>query len=202
LRDFKFGLAHTDFKERKLLAGIVEITEIFENSFMPNWTVVTTCGMSDIYKHPEEYNLEHSGDEDDTRFYLGLVREFSPKKVLELGCGTGRITLPLALEGGRGGALTVVGLKAEESRAHIDSETRRRLSYVKADMLTWRADTPFDLILIPCGSLSHILELEAQIRLFRQCFRNLTDGGRLIVGVNMPTMLLIWTRSISRRVAQ
>ena len=151
--------------------------------------------MSDIYKHPEEYDLEHSGQDEDTEFYLRLVRIVRPRRVLELGCGTGRITLPLAREGVRQG-FAVVGLdnevemlrKAEESRAQTDEESRGRLSYVKGDMLTWRADTPFDLILIPCGSLSHILELEDQIRLFRRCYENLRFGGRFVVEVMMPNM--------------
>lgn len=151
--------------------------------------------MSDIYKHPEEYDLEHSGHDEDTEFYLRLVRILKPRRVLELGCGTGRITLPLAREGVRQG-FAVVGLdnepemlrRAEESRAQTDEESRRALSYVKGDMLTWRSDTPFDLILIPCGSLSHILEIEAQIRLFRQCYENLLSGGRFVVEVIMPNM--------------
>src|SRR5690242_18263980 len=52
--------------------------------------------MSDLYKHPEEYDREHLGDDEDIGFYLSLSRRLAPRKVLELGCGTGRITLPLA----------------------------------------------------------------------------------------------------------
>ena len=48
--------------------------------------------MSDLYKHPEEYDREHLGDDEDIGFYLSLSRRLAPRKVLELGCGTGRIT--------------------------------------------------------------------------------------------------------------
>jgi SAM-dependent methyltransferase len=151
--------------------------------------------MSDIYKRPEEYDLEHHGDDEDTSFYLALARDLRPRRILELGCGTGRITLPLARQGVRDG-FAVVGLdnqpemlrRAVQSRDQADPDTRRGLSYVKADMLTWRSDSPFDLILIPCGSLSHVLELEAQIRLFRRCYDNLAPGGRFVAEVNMPNM--------------
>jgi SAM-dependent methyltransferase len=45
------------------------------------------------------------GDDEDVGFYLSLSRKLAPRKVLELGCGTGRITLPLAQLG-----FDVVGL--------------------------------------------------------------------------------------------
>src|ERR1700720_4665789 len=61
--------------------------------------------MSDLYKHHEQYDREHLGDEEDISFYLSLSRRLEPRKVLELGCGTGRITLPLAQLG-----FDVVGL--------------------------------------------------------------------------------------------
>jgi ubiquinone/menaquinone biosynthesis C-methylase UbiE len=82
--------------------------------------------MSDLYKHPEEYDREHLGDDEDIGFYLSLTRRLAPRKVLELGCGTGRITLPLAQLD-----FDVVGLdnqpemlqKAEERRRQAPSES-------------------------------------------------------------------------------
>jgi ubiquinone/menaquinone biosynthesis C-methylase UbiE len=65
--------------------------------------------MGELYKHPEEYDLEHLGDSDDIDFYVSLARKLKPRRILELGCGTGRITLPLAEEGARLG-FEVVGL--------------------------------------------------------------------------------------------
>ena len=64
--------------------------------------------MSELYKHPEEYDLEHLGDSEDVEFYVSLVQRLRPLKVLELGCGTGRITLPLAEQAARLG-FEVVG---------------------------------------------------------------------------------------------
>jgi SAM-dependent methyltransferase len=151
--------------------------------------------MSDIYKHPEEYDLEHLGDEEDIAFYVSLARRLRPRKVLELGCGTGRITLPLANEGVKSG-FDVIGLdtasemlkKAEEQRDDASPELKKRLTFVKGDMRTWADDSSFDLILIPCGSMSHVLELASQIEIFKRCHSNLRVGGRFVVEVNMPNM--------------
>ncbi len=151
--------------------------------------------MSDIYRHPDEYDLEHLGDEEDIRFYVSLLRTLRPRRILELGCGTGRITLPMAQEAARSGC-EVIGLdnqsemleQAEQNRARLSSEARARLRFVAGDMRTFCVDSPVDLIVIPCSSLSHVLELEDQIAVFQRCYENLTPGGRFMVEVTMPNL--------------
>jgi SAM-dependent methyltransferase len=147
--------------------------------------------MSDLYKHPEQYDREHLGDEEDVAFYLSLSRRLAPRKVLELGCGTGRITLPLAQLG-----FEVVGVdnqlemlqKAEERRLQAPSEIRERLRFLEGDMRTWAADSDFDLILIPASSITHVLSLEDQLAVWKTCHDNLRPGGRLLVEATMPNM--------------
>jgi SAM-dependent methyltransferase len=151
--------------------------------------------MSDIYRHPEEYDLEHIGDEEDIGYYVSLLRTLRPRRILELGCGTGRITLPLATEAARNNC-EVIGLdnqpqmleQAEQNRARMSSEARDRLRFVAGDMRTFCAEPKVDLIVIPCSSMSHVLELEDQIAVFKRCYENLTPGGRFMVEVTMPNM--------------
>jgi SAM-dependent methyltransferase len=145
--------------------------------------------MSDLYKHPEEYDREHLGDDEDIGFYLSLSRRLAPRKVLELGCGTGRITLPLAQLG-----FDVIGLdnqpemlqKAEERRLQAASEIRDRVHFIKGDMRTWSSARDFDLILIPASSITHVHSLEDQLAVWKTCHENLRPGGRLLVEVTMP----------------
>jgi SAM-dependent methyltransferase len=151
--------------------------------------------MSHLYEHPEEYNLEHLGDDEDIGFYLSIVRRFRPSRVLELGCGTGRITLPLAAAGAELG-FDVVGLdsqpqmleKAGELAREAPENVRQRLTLTGGDMRTWRPDRNFDLIVIPCSSIAHVLRLDDQIEVWRRCHDNLLPDGRFIVEVNMPNM--------------
>jgi SAM-dependent methyltransferase len=151
--------------------------------------------MSDLYRHPEEYDLEHLGDSEDVEFYVSLVRRLQPRKVLELGCGTGRITLPLAEQGAQL-AFDVTGLDtqaemletAKKRQLEAPPKVRERLRLIQGDMRTWQSEPAFDLIVIPCSSISHLLTLQDQLTVWNQCRRNLRPGGRFVVEITMPNM--------------
>ncbi len=149
--------------------------------------------MTDLYRRPDEYDLEHVGDEEDVIFYVGLAKSMKAKSVLELGCGTGRITLPLAEEGARSG-FSVVGLDSEanmlkqgrDKARRMPAAARKQLKLVHGDMRKWRGREPFDLIVVPCASITHLLDLNDQLDVWRQAFQNLAPGGRFVVETVMP----------------
>ena len=148
-----------------------------------------------IYQRPEDYDLEHVGDTEDVDFFVDQVTRLKPKRVLELACGTGRVTLPLAEAGAKQG-FVVVGMElvsemlvaAEQRCKSASSDTCAHLSFVHGDMRMWRADKPFDLILTPCSSVCHLLTLEDQLATWRSAYDNLVPGGRFIVDVTMPDL--------------
>ena len=149
--------------------------------------------MVQLYRRPDEYDLEHLGEDEDIQFYVGLARSLKPKSVLELACGTGRITIPLAEEGARSG-YSVVGLDTEpamlrqagQKAKKLPAAVRNRLSLVKGDMRTWARSELFDLIVIPCSSISHVLELRDQLSIWERARKNLSPGGRFVVETTMP----------------
>ena len=148
-----------------------------------------------IYQRPEDYDLEHVGDTEDIEFFISLLVRQRPRRVLELACGNGRVTLPLARAGAEHG-FDVVGLElvpemleAAQSRVKgAESAVRDRLTLVQGDMRTWRAGEPFDVIATPCSSVCHLLTLEDQLAAWHSAFENLVPGGRFIVDVTMADL--------------
>lgn len=145
-----------------------------------------------IYRRPDDYDLEHEGDTEDVAFFVELPARLRPRRVLELACGSGRVTLPLAEAGG----FDVVGLELNpdmlaEARARREAASppvQKRLTLVEGDMRSWRGEQPFDLVLSPCSSMCHLLALEDQLAAWRNSHANLAPGGRFVVDVSMADL--------------
>src|SRR5262249_39765141 len=122
---------------------------------------------SEIYARPDVYDMEHEGDgNQDAHFFARLLARERPRRVLELACGTGRVTFTLA---GRLSRAEIVGVDsssemlgaAAAARDAAESSVRQRVSFVKGDMRDWRGSRDaFDAIVIACCSVSHLLTLD------------------------------------------
>jgi SAM-dependent methyltransferase len=151
--------------------------------------------MEAIYDRPGDYDLEHEGDDEDVAFYLGLLDRWQPRRVMELAAGSGRVTIPLARHAAARG-IQVVGLEREgpmleeasRKSAELDEEARGCLTFMTGDMREWRTEQPFDLVITPCSSLSHLLTLDDQIAAWRCAWDGLAAGGRFVVDLTMPNL--------------
>jgi len=119
----------------------------------------------------------------DVAFYCNAARKYGDP-VLELGCGTGRITLAIAEAGYR-----VVGLdisekmleRAVEKRAALRREARERVHLVQGDMTEFDLGEKFRTIVIPFRPFQHLLETEKQMACLNGARTHLSPGGHLIV---------------------
>jgi SAM-dependent methyltransferase len=151
--------------------------------------------MEAIYARPTDYDLEHEGDDEDVGFYCALVERLRPRRVLELGAGSGRVTIPLARLAAEVG-FEVVGVdlaepmlaEAENKRAALEPPARSAVRFERGDLRTWRGTAPFDLIITPCSSLTHLLTIEDQLAAWRTAHANLGAGGRFVADVTMPNL--------------
>jgi ubiquinone/menaquinone biosynthesis C-methylase UbiE len=124
-----------------------------------------------------------TGRTQDIAFYLGAARQFGDA-VLELGCGTGRITLAIAEAGCRIVGLDISGRmleKAGEKRASLGRETRERVHLVQGDMTEFDLGEKFRTALIPFRPFQHLLETEQQIHCLNCVRKHLQPNGRLIM---------------------
>src|SRR5580704_7252350 len=121
----------------------------------------------------------------DVAFYRDAVHEHGDP-VLELGCGTGRITLALAEAGHRVTGLDISERMLErcnQKRAGLRTESCERVHLVQGDMTKFDLGDKFRLVIIPFRPLQHLLEVKQQVDCLECVRKHLAPGGRLILDV-------------------
>lgn len=136
------------------------------------------------------YDLEYGTTRVDLDFYVGLTRSAQPP-VLELACGTGRVTIPIAQSG-----VPVTGVDSSRemlarARAKLDAEGPLPVSLVEGDMRTFALEERFGLAIIPGRSFLHLLTPEDHVAALRNVYRHLVPGGRLALNFFVPSLRLI-----------
>jgi ubiquinone/menaquinone biosynthesis C-methylase UbiE len=154
-----------------------------------------TSTRSDVYARPDVYDMEYEGASNhDARFFARLLARIRPRRVLELACGSGRVTftlataLPMARIVGVDSSIEMLG-KAATARDAAEPSVRERVSLVEGDMRDWpgTGDT-FDAVVIACCSVSHLLTLDDRRRTWATAFRLLRPGGVLILDIRVPDL--------------
>ena len=143
-----------------------------------------------LYDRPDLYDLMAPPDPVLERFYVETARERGGR-VLELACGSGRLSVPLARAG-----LQVIGgdLSAEmlqRARRFADADAVE-LDLVQLDMRDFELNgRTFDTIIVAANSILHLHSLEDFERFFRSVARHLAAEGRLVFDAFLPSFALL-----------
>ncbi len=139
------------------------------------------------------YDASTDGFDNEIEFFLKEA-EKSGSPILELGCGTGRILIPIAEAG-----FEIVGLDsaphmlriAEEKLNGIEPEVRNRIRLVEGDMRSFSLEQRFNLIIIPFRAFQHVLTSKEQQQSLDCIREHLEDDGRLIIDTFDPKLDLL-----------
>jgi SAM-dependent methyltransferase len=128
-------------------------------------------------------------DRGDIEFYVDRART-SDGPVLEMGCGTGRVHLPLLAAG-----VDADGFDLSPARLAVlqDAATAAGLepSVWQADMRSFAADRAYDLVVCPFNTFQLLRTLEAQRAALASAYDVLKPGGRLVFDVFVPSFDLV-----------
>ena len=129
---------------------------------------------------------------DDIPFYVDLARQAALRgqSVLELGCGTGRVTIPVAQTGARTTGLDNAAPMIEIARRKA-ADAGVEVTWVEADMASFDLGTRFGLVIIPFRSFTLLLAEDAQTACLACIRSHLVDGGRLALNFFNPDPALI-----------
>jgi SAM-dependent methyltransferase len=138
---------------------------------------------------PDLYDLEHDAFIDDVDFYLNFV-EAVGDPVLELGCGTGRLLLPIAQAGyrltGVDRSVTMLDMAARKLAASaVDDRVRLHIGEMTA--LDDVPGGPFGVAILSLNGLLHVSEAGAQRAVLTAVRKALDPRGQLLIDVLNPT---------------
>jgi len=139
---------------------------------------------SEVYWDGLHYDAFNQPCRDDLEFYLAEAGK-ARGPVLELACGTGRLTIPLKNKG-----IDITGLdcaapmlaRAAEKAAGAGAKIR----FVRGDARSFSLGGKFKLIFMAFNSMQHLGRREEVEGLFASVARHLAPGGRFIFDVFNP----------------
>ena len=138
-----------------------------------------------LYDNPHLYDLVVPREPCEP-FYRSVARS-TGGPVLELACGTGRLTIPLAQDGHE-----VVGLDSSECmlrRARAKAAAAEvPVSLMHGDMRDFDLGQRFALVIVSCNSLAHLTGNDDLLSCFRAVERHLAPGGLLAFDITNPRL--------------
>ncbi|WP_445216258.1 class I SAM-dependent methyltransferase [Bradyrhizobium sp. Pa8] len=146
--------------------------------------------MNSLYDRPDLYDLMAPRDPVLEGFYVAAARERGGS-VLDLACGSGRLTIPLAQAG-----LEVVGadLSAEmleRARSHARAQAVE-LDLVQLDMRDFDlGGRTFDTIIVAMNSILHLHGIDDFRGFFGSVGRHLSQKGRLVFDAFLPNIAML-----------
>ena len=166
-----------------------------------------------LYRDGRHYDALNSFLVADIQFYLeearkaaGIVHPHPSAKnagrmghpVLELACGTGRLTIPIARSG-----VEIVGLDLSPSmlvHARRKAESASvAIEFVEDDCRSFDLGRKFALIFMAFNSMQHLYDYESLSALFGNVRKHLAEDGRFVFDVFNPKVEILARSSGDRR---
>jgi SAM-dependent methyltransferase len=124
----------------------------------------------------------------DVPFYVDLAKKFG-EPVLEIGCGTGRVLLPIARQGieiqGVDNSLPMLGVLKTHLK-HEPREVRRNVQLHRGDMREFRLKKKYPLVIMPFRPLQHMSTVDDQVRALTSATFHLDKNGVFAFDVFFP----------------
>ena len=131
--------------------------------------------MKDIYLFATLYDQQYQHYRNDLRFYIDIANDYG-SPILELGAGTGRVSIALAKAG-----YEVTGIEYSQDMLALAQERiqgfEHLISFRNGDMRSLVLNQLFPVIIAPFNTLMHAYTLQDQDDTLRTVQRHLAPGG-------------------------
>ncbi len=167
-------------------------------------------GCHEHYEDAELYDFEYRRRRRDVVFYRSVAAELlgGPGRVLELACGSGRITAALVRDGHHVVGVDLSGAMLSAAAARVERLGRgasQRLHLVRADMRRFALAARFPLVVMAFNSFEHLYTRVEVAACLERIRAHLEPGGRFVFDVQNPNLRWLardphrrWARTVFR----
>lgn len=150
-------------------------------------------GAREHYEDAALYDYEYRRRRQDVTFYRQLAREVGGEstRVLELACGSGRLTTALARDGHEVVGMDLSDAMLARAAARLDRlprAVRERVKLVRADMRSFAFAARFPLVLSAFNSLEHLYTRVEMAACLSRVAEHLEPDGRFAFDVQVPNL--------------
>lgn len=136
--------------------------------------------LAELYDNSENY-------EDDVKLIQSLIGRETPKRILECFSGTGRIQLPLLIDGHKVTGIELaeaMSARAGEKIRDLSPEMKENADLKVADVLTCNWGEGFDVVVIGCNALYELPNSDLQKQIIEKAFNALMPDGYIYIDNN------------------
>lgn len=126
----------------------------------------------------------------DLPFYRKWLPESKDAKILELCCGTGRLTLPLAEDGYDIWGVDYTPSMLDQAKVKA-SRAGLEINFIQADIRALNLPEKFDLIFLPFNSIHHLYKNEDLFKVLEVVKNHLKEGGLFLLDCFNPNIQYI-----------
>ena len=140
--------------------------------------------MYDIEQHIAEIYDKQEDYTDDVELIRRLIGDSGPLQILDPFCGTGRIFIPLILDGHHVVGLDQAEVMLEQARRKIQElpgEAQSRISLHKRDVMTGDWPVDFDLVILGGNCLYELATAGEQENCIKWAASSLKSGGHVYI---------------------
>ena len=137
-----------------------------------------------IYNHADFYDMEFDSRREDLNFYRHVARR-TQGPILEIACGTGRLTVPIAKLGRPTFGLDINPGMLNNARQRAQRESTQ-VCWIKSNATSFSLKKRFGFIFMATNALQHVQQNGDVLKLFRTVKHHLRPNGLFVFDVFNP----------------
>ena len=126
----------------------------------------------------------------DLQFYKRWLPKNKNSRILELCCGTGRLTIPIARDGFVISGVDYTSSMIDQAKSNA-IQNQLEIEFILADIRTLDLPDKYDVIFIPFNSIHHLYTNQDLFKAFNVVKNHLNDGGLFLLDCFNPSFHFI-----------